>query len=251
MSATAEGILFQFRCSRCYAALTATTDQVGQPYACPTCGTAGQAIPEATEARIAAARSAIAASVGRPAPPEKAAWEDRAEFTRDDLSASYTRLRDEFGVTASPVIRLFAKIVDGICLMAAMMVGSVLAVTFAASPVLHSNGEPDPAAVAVFFLIVSLPVLGLQIYQWAWTANEGKTIGKKLLGIRIANQRGEGPPGFFAGVFLRSWVNFVLGSVVPFYSAADVSFIFCDNRCLHDRLAGTIVLEGNLPTRAP
>ncbi|NUQ65580.1 MAG: RDD family protein [Pirellulales bacterium] len=246
MFATAEGVVFQFRCSRCYSALAATSDRVGHPYVCPACGDDRQVVPEATDARIAAAQASQAWEVGRQSPCAAGPRAEGSGSPGGEIAATYRQFRDEFGITASPLVRLVAKIVDNVCLAAAAAAGVIAAVLFAPSPPIHSYQPPDPVATVIFLAVAALPTLALLIGQWAWTANEGKTIGKKLLGIRVANQRGEGTPGFVSGVLLRSWINFVLGSVVPFYSAADVAFIFRDNRCLHDRLAGTIVLEGNV-----
>ena len=71
----------------------------------------------------------------------------------------------------------------------------------------------------------------------------GQTIGKIVLGIRIVRADTGEAPGFVRGVLLRSVVNSVL-SVIPFYSLVDPLTIFRDDRrCLHDMLAGTVVVR--------
>ena len=55
-------------------------------------------------------------------------------------------------------------------------------------------------------------------------------------------------PGFVKGFLLRSFVNGIIGQVVPFYGIIDPCFIFReDNRCVHDLLADTTVIEGQPP----
>jgi len=47
-------------------------------------------------------------------------------------------------------------------------------------------------------------------------------------------------------VLLRSWVNGLIGLVVPFYGLVDILFIFgSERRCLHDLIAGTVVVKPN------
>jgi hypothetical protein len=54
-------------------------------------------------------------------------------------------------------------------------------------------------------------------------------------------------PGFWRGVFLRSWVVAVLGAVPmlgSLISLVNALLVFSEGRrCLHDRIAGTRVLK--------
>ena len=79
-----------------------------------------------------------------------------------------------------------------------------------------------------------------------WLKKNGQTIGKKILGIRIADLEGN-VPRFGRLVALRylpiSLVTLIpgLGQLLPL---VDVLFIFrSDRRCVHDLIAGTKVLR--------
>jgi uncharacterized RDD family membrane protein YckC len=74
----------------------------------------------------------------------------------------------------------------------------------------------------------------------------GQTIGKKLLGIRIANLDGSIPD--LARLLLLRYLPVSLITLIPatgnYLSIIDVLFIFqASRRCLHDMIAGTIVVE--------
>ncbi len=74
----------------------------------------------------------------------------------------------------------------------------------------------------------------------------GQTIGKKLLGIRIANLDGS-VPDLARLLFLR-YLPVSLITLIPttgnYLSLIDVLFIFqASRRCVHDMIAGTIVVE--------
>jgi uncharacterized RDD family membrane protein YckC len=247
MSTVSEAIVFQFRCPKCFTALNASTDQVGDPFVCPQCGVDSEVIPEATESRIAAGQSGPAPMLGTGAAASAPAASKEFAFD-DDYQKAFEQFQNEFGFTVSPFVRLGARLIDGFCMTVVIIIGALLASVFAGMTADGSGGEPSTAELILFLSVFFFPALCLAMYQWAWTASEGKTIGKKLLGIRIASKSSDGPPGFFFGVFMRTWVNSFLASLIPFYGLVDVLFIFGEEgRCLHDRLAGTIVLTGDPP----
>ena len=107
-------------------------------------------------------------------------------------------------------------------------------------------------AVAAIFLAVSTPlgvsllaraILGIPIVQVVLLTMDGQTIGKRFLDIRIVDVVTGQNAGFGTNVVMRAWVNSLL-NVIPFYSLADVLFIFRDDRrTIHDLLAGTHVVE--------
>jgi uncharacterized RDD family membrane protein YckC len=78
----------------------------------------------------------------------------------------------------------------------------------------------------------------------------GQTLGKMLLGIRIARVEDDHNPGFFRGVFLRSWLIafLALAPVIGWVLALiDLVFIFrAPKRCIHDYVSGTRVVLVNL-----
>jgi uncharacterized RDD family membrane protein YckC len=96
-----------------------------------------------------------------------------------------------------------------------------------------------------------LGLLALNIYQWIKISQEGQTIGKRLMQVRIVNFDTGQPPGFILGVLVRIWVNRLLGAlpcmIGAIYSLVDICFIFReDHRCVHDLLAGTCVIQANM-----
>ncbi len=74
----------------------------------------------------------------------------------------------------------------------------------------------------------------------------GQTIGKKLMGIRIADLDGNVPD--YAKVLFLRYLPISVVSLIPglgqFLPLIDVLFIFrADRRCIHDLLAGTKVVK--------
>ena len=80
------------------------------------------------------------------------------------------------------------------------------------------------------------------VINYRLLSRNGQSIGKKLLNIKVV--RPDGSRASLARVFwVRSVLNGVLG-VVPLYTIVDFLFIFGEaRRCLHDRLADTIVIK--------
>lgn len=100
-----------------------------------------------------------------------------------------------------------------------------------------SESLPMPARLAAL-----VAVLGLVCYQVYLLTVRGQTIGKRLLGIRVVRKDTGENGGFKTNVLLRGLVNGVL-NFVPVYFFADSLMIFRENRrCLHDYIAGTIVV---------
>ena len=68
-------------------------------------------------------------------------------------------------------------------------------------------------------------------------------VGKKILGIRIVQLNGS-EAGFVHAVLLRAMVMGFINALVGVTSLIDPLCIFReDRRCLHDMIAGTIVIE--------
>lgn len=113
-------------------------------------------------------------------------------------------------------------------------------------------------ATLLFGGLAGVALLGLVVYQTYLVATTGQSIGKRLIGIRIVRSDGS-PVEFVHGVLIRSWA-LGLAQVIPiiggFIPIIDALMIFSeDRRCLHDRLADTIVVDvsgegddGHVPT---
>lgn len=138
--------------------------------------------------------------------------------------------------------RLLASSFDGMLLLALTIPGLLI--------VLRSlQSETDAMrtyGVIGGVVVAALAALALLSYQWYLVATRGQSLAKRWLGIRIVRLDGSAP-GFVHGVVLRVWVLSAAG-LVPFAGSlvglADALAIFGrDSRCLHDYLAGTVVIQ--------
>jgi uncharacterized RDD family membrane protein YckC len=97
-------------------------------------------------------------------------------------------------------------------------------------------------------LIVGLVGLGaLVVFQMALLTSSGQTVGKKVVQIRIVRFEDSGPPGFAQAVLLRNIVPGLI-SAIPIvgglFGLIDILMIFGpEHRCLHDRIAHTLVVQ--------
>ncbi|MES2639075.1 MAG: RDD family protein [Myxococcota bacterium] len=140
-------------------------------------------------------------------------------------------------VLAELSTRFFAKLIDNLALGLVPMVFGVLAITMA-------DVTSDPTEEPWFWAAAGVPMLIVAIVQVVLLTNDGQTIGKRALGIRIVNASGK-VPGFLMGVVVRGGTSMVLSLFCRgFGSLADVLCIFReDRRCLHDHAAGTRVVK--------
>ncbi len=96
-------------------------------------------------------------------------------------------------------------------------------------------------AGVLVMLMGMLTLLALNIYL---LVTRSQTIGKWLDNTKIMDYETHEPAGFVKTFILRSLVNGLIGSCVPFYGLVDVCVIFGDeHRCLHDQIAGTYVVD--------
>jgi len=148
---------------------------------------------------------------------------------------------------ASRGSRLGASLLDVLTGLIGMGVPLGVGIFFMAQ--MENSGSNDvPAAAIVCFVLAGLAFLGLTVWNIVLLTTRGQTLGKKWLDIRIVTFPDGQKPGFVKGFLLRSFVNGIIGQVVPFYGIIDPCFIFReDNRCVHDLLADTTVIEGQPP----
>ena len=93
------------------------------------------------------------------------------------------------------------------------------------------------------YAALGLYLLGLLLIQGGFLVARGQTIGKKLVNIQIVRSKDGQNGGFVNNVLLRTVVNGLI-TLIPLYLLVDILFIFSDTkRCLHDRIAGTIVVK--------
>jgi uncharacterized RDD family membrane protein YckC len=108
-------------------------------------------------------------------------------------------------------------------------------------------------------------VATLTVVQWYLITQRGQSLGKMVVRSRIVRMDGAAV-GFLHGVVIRNWALWLLevpNVVLPLlgvpstvmmrkicFALALIDFLFIfgrDGRCLHDRLAGTKVVDGALP----
>ncbi len=137
--------------------------------------------------------------------------------------------------------RLAAQILDGLIYGAAVLVGMLPLMIFggAATP------PNEDTLVAVFLGLMLLAGGAIFVVNLYFLHRDGQTLGKKALKIRIVRTNDD--RATLGRIFaLRMLVPGVIGAVPivgPFFSLADVLFIFGDQRrCIHDYLADTKVV---------
>ena len=115
---------------------------------------------------------------------------------------------------------------------------------------LEAGIAPTPeellANIAPALPLLIIPLLAFVIVQVVMLVKNGQTIGKKMLGIRIVKLDGSNP-SFTNVIIMRGILPGLIGGIPmvgPAFSLIDVLLIFReDHRCVHDMIAGTIVVK--------
>ena len=237
-----------YRCSKCFQTRCSTVDRAGHAEVCDLCGHSNT-VPEATADRISQGESflqqASTGAVNQFNLTNEAPLMSTAEIMKQCRQNTIAK-NGVSGLVASRSKRFLGSIIDGIAMTLAIALGMV-----AVSLVTQAIGPPAPGeepsvlyatvVLSVFFLFPTV----LQLAQYVMTARNGRTIGKYCVDTKVVIDNGN-PPGFLSGVVLRSWVNIMLG-LLPFYGMIDAIWIFTNNsnKCLHDLLAGTSVIDAS------
>ena len=152
--------------------------------------------------------------------------------------------------------RLAARIIDGIITSVPFFIvlPGILALMATVASLDESGMSEDEIAYQLGLIVAQsgmatniLIALGswivIAIIQIVLLTQNGQTIGKKLLGVKIVMHDTGKNGGFVPNVLLRAFVNGLL-SAIPFYKLVDVLFIFReDKRCVHDLIAKTSVVK--------
>ncbi len=105
-----------------------------------------------------------------------------------------------------------------------------------------------PEAVLLVFAVAGFL---FAIAQIILLAQRGQTVGKILLGIKIVRRDTGENGGFVTNVLLRGLLNGLL-NLIPVYFLVDSCLIFReDRRCVHDMIAGTVVVNVDQSSAAP
>jgi uncharacterized RDD family membrane protein YckC len=105
--------------------------------------------------------------------------------------------------------------------------------------------DPDPSVAETAATGAISLALFLALHGWL-LVRDGQTLGKKLLGVRIVRPDGSRADarrllGLRYGI---GWLLTLVPVAGPIYALLDALFIFRrDRRCLHDLIAGTIVVR--------
>ncbi len=140
--------------------------------------------------------------------------------------------------------RLGAALIDGVISLATFLPVAALFGYFGKVMEAARSGQQMSLVATAGYVVLAFVIFVL--VQGYPLARSGQTWGKKLLWIRIADLQGGQPP-FWRLVGLR-YLPTQLISMVPviggLYVLVDALFIFRqDNRCLHDLIAGTRVVN--------
>lgn len=239
--------LLEFRCTRCWNSNVAACSTSGSAFECKNCGQS-LIVPEATPERIARAKALLqelpSISTREPRPQLDVALNDRdiARLAHAEMQVPLNQ-QDFTGFPAASLwLRFFAQIIDGFLFFGALVASFMLMMALFGKEIdkahLVSARNFTPLIV-----LGSLPLI-LSIVQWVLISNDGQTIGKKLLMIRIVTMRGT-LPGFVQGVILRNWLRTVLNAFIPFFGLLDptCAILFESRRSLHDLISGTRVVQ--------
>ena len=171
------------------------------------------------------------------------------------LSTAFSRPEEELGPRhlAERGTRLAGAVIDGSLYLAAAVPGAIVMLVGAvtAPESFAGSGDDGPEFLGSMgstlgMAVLFLSMLGLAIYQWILIATTGQTLAKRWLKMKIVKVDGT-PVDFVSGVILRSWVVQAL-SAIPMVGGLvgliDALMIFgAEQRCLHDHIAGTIVID--------
>lgn len=150
---------------------------------------------------------------------------------------------------ASRSSRLQAVLYDGLyCLFPLLIVIAIGALKYAVSGqgFSYTYGSGQDTLIDILLIVMLWSCAGLSMFNFIQFVRKGQTWGKKRMKILVVQQSGEPASGGL--LFWRSISSYVL-SMIPLLgmlSFCDVWLIFGPaRRCLHDYMAGTIVVEAD------
>ncbi|MBL9179990.1 MAG: RDD family protein [Verrucomicrobiaceae bacterium] len=144
---------------------------------------------------------------------------------------------------ASRGARLGAAIIDTLIILLVITVPVVIGVVLMGQAE-KAGGNDVPVAAVACFAVAGLATLGLLVWNAVWLTKYGQTIAKRMLKIRVVTFPDGQNAGFVKAFLLRAVVNAIINQFVPLYGIVDACFIFReDQRCLHDLIADTTVVE--------
>ncbi len=147
---------------------------------------------------------------------------------------------DEMQLSADRGSRFLARLIDGLL---SLLCAAPVLVLLQTQEIIRT---PDLQNRLMMIAVLWGGALPINIYQWSLVSRTGQSLGKKWLRLKVVKVNGS-PVDFMAGVLLREWLMTVVGSIPmigPFVNLFDALMIFGgERRCLHDRFAGTKVVQ--------
>jgi uncharacterized RDD family membrane protein YckC len=184
----------------------------------------------------------------RPSPVPPPVEDTRAAQARPVARARATprldRIRGDV-FPASPGARLWAAVLDA--WLAAVCLGPGYGLLLLART---QSGLHARALVYGALAFIAASALALLTYQALLLARQGQTWGKVQAGVRIVRYPNAEPVGLGRSLGLRLLLNGILVTQTScfgwYYGLADAMFILGpEGRCIHDRLAGTMVVAAD------
>lgn len=138
-------------------------------------------------------------------------------------------------VLASRGARFVANLVDQFAVVFPWILGAVIQGVINAS----NGGDGDMVLMGLGGLVS----LGMGIFQLVLVSQNGQSLGKRMMKIRLLRTDGS-PVSLGRVVFVRNLVPAFINSFCGLFSLVDALFIFNDDRrCLHDAISDTKVVE--------
>ncbi len=146
---------------------------------------------------------------------------------------------------AGPVRRLIGAILDSLCGFGFCLPGIIL---MGVGGLFNQDPPEDPDTIAIIGIgLAALGFIATFVVNVYLLATRSQSLGKFLLGMQILDYETKRPASFVKCAVLRAFVNGLIGAIPcvgAIYSIVDILFVFSEeHRCLHDQLAGTIVVN--------
>lgn len=153
-------------------------------------------------------------------------------------------MKEENNDLASRGSRLVAVIIDGIIAVPILIVIAKLTGFWdRIIPRLVSGTPLNFEEIIIIFCVGQCLFLILNGY---FLSKDGQTIGKRIIGIKIVGIQRENV-GLMKIYFLRYLITSIISQIPvirSFFNLINILFIFGkERRCLHDRIAGTVVVK--------
>ncbi len=221
-------------CSGCGQRLRVPDDSAGHQARCPACGEISE-VPWSTRARDSSPGPSDNPFADLPAPSALASDNPYQSPASATVAPLQRRADWTHAMLASRSTRFFGALLDGILTLVGGIPGGVL---FFAT----IDRDDETTLVGLVAMVAGMLVVG--IINWVMIVQRGQSIGKRVLGMRIIVRDTGALPGFVRGVLLRVWVPAAINQACNLFSLVDALWIFSDERrCLHDLIAGTIVVD--------